>query len=155
MKYSDKLKDPRWQKKRLEIFERDNWTCIFCGEEEKTLSVHHLYYDKGNPWEVRNAALVTVCEGCHKKESEFNINRSMNTMSVQDLSFHVLQMYIRASSEDLTDLLLNLLKADIEYPEDEFSETYSDRIRSMANSFDNLIQKHLKEIQQNGQNKNH
>ena len=79
----------------------------------------------------------------------------MNTMSVQDLSFHVLQMYIRASSEDLTDLLLNLLKADIEYPEDEFSETYSDRIRSMANSFDNLIQKHLKEIQQNGQNKNH
>ena len=28
MSYSDKLKDPRWQRKRLEIFERDNWTSV-------------------------------------------------------------------------------------------------------------------------------
>jgi len=25
--YSEKLKDPRWQKKRLEILSRDNFTC--------------------------------------------------------------------------------------------------------------------------------
>lgn len=27
--YAEKLKDPRWQKRRLEIFERDDWTCQF------------------------------------------------------------------------------------------------------------------------------
>jgi 5-methylcytosine-specific restriction endonuclease McrA len=29
-KYSEKLRDPRWQKKRLEIFQRDNFICQNC-----------------------------------------------------------------------------------------------------------------------------
>jgi hypothetical protein len=37
MKYSDKLKDPRWQKKRLEVFERDGWCCQCCGDSESPL----------------------------------------------------------------------------------------------------------------------
>jgi len=46
MKYSEKLKDPRWQKKRLKVLERDNWECKQCGEKEETLHIHHLLYDK-------------------------------------------------------------------------------------------------------------
>jgi 5-methylcytosine-specific restriction endonuclease McrA len=34
--YGDKLKDPRWQKRRLEIFKRDEWTCQQCGDTETT-----------------------------------------------------------------------------------------------------------------------
>ena len=33
--YSRKLSNPLWQKKRLKILERDNWTCKKCGDEKE------------------------------------------------------------------------------------------------------------------------
>lgn len=63
--YFEKLKDPRWQKKRLEIMERDSFTCRDCGATEKTLNVHHCYYAKGGPWETASKFLLTLCEQCH------------------------------------------------------------------------------------------
>lgn len=69
--YSEKLKNPRWQKKRLEIFERDGWKCRACQDEKSTLHVHHLVYEKGKePWDYDNAKLVTLCEECHNLERE-------------------------------------------------------------------------------------
>lgn len=66
MTYAEKLKDPRWQKRRLEILQRDDWTCIWCGCKEKTLHVHHFCYTKGKePWEAQEDELGTVCEDCH------------------------------------------------------------------------------------------
>lgn len=65
MKYADKLKDPRWQKKRLKILERDNFKCQSCGDSENTLHVHHFSYKK-NPWDSEDYELVTVCETCHE-----------------------------------------------------------------------------------------
>lgn len=62
--YSEKLKDPRWQKKRLEILQRDNFTCQYCGETTKTLHVHHIIYSN-EPWESEDWELNTVCEDCH------------------------------------------------------------------------------------------
>lgn len=64
--YSEKLKDPRWQKVRLQVMERDHWTCVNCSSEEKMLSVHHGYYERGlEPWEYPLSTLWTVCEDCH------------------------------------------------------------------------------------------
>ena len=64
--YAEKLKDPRWQKKRLEILERDKWTCKFCGDAEETLHVHHLFYmPKIEPWDIPDGFLLTLCESCH------------------------------------------------------------------------------------------
>lgn len=64
--YLELLKDPRWQKKRLEILERDGWGCKWCGGKDKTLHVHHIFYFKDKePWEVNNGFLVTLCEECH------------------------------------------------------------------------------------------
>ena len=64
--YFEKLKDPRWQKKRLEILERDKWTCRYCGEKERKLHVHHLFYiPKTEPWEIHNGFLITLCDKCH------------------------------------------------------------------------------------------
>lgn len=66
MTYSEKLRDPRWQKKRLEILKRDNFTCQKCCDDEFELHVHHSYYRKGkNPWEYENDSLLTVCKYCH------------------------------------------------------------------------------------------
>jgi len=67
MTYSEKLKDPRWQKKRLEILQRDEWTCQLCQETEETLVVHHYKYS-GEPWEVEDKYLMTLCESCHESE---------------------------------------------------------------------------------------
>ena len=69
-KYLDLLKDPRWQKKRLEILERDGWACKLCGDKESTLAVHHCGYH-GKPWESPDEELETLCEKCHAVISEF------------------------------------------------------------------------------------
>jgi hypothetical protein len=67
--YSEKLKDPRWQKKRLEILQRDEWICQNCGDDESTLHVHHKWYEPGNePWDYPPEALITLCEDCHQRE---------------------------------------------------------------------------------------
>lgn len=67
VKYSEKLKDPRWQKKRLAILERDFWTCRWCGDKDTTLHVHHIFYLPGRePWNIPDGFLITLCERCHK-----------------------------------------------------------------------------------------
>jgi len=69
MGYGEKLKDPRWQKKRLKILVRDEWTCQVCFDDKSSLSVHHCYYEKGkDPWDYPDEALVTLCEDCHSEE---------------------------------------------------------------------------------------
>lgn len=69
--YAEKLKDPRWQRKRLEILERDGWACVLCDDATNTLHVHHWYYTKGKePWEYPARALATLCESCHAQEEE-------------------------------------------------------------------------------------
>lgn len=60
-----KYNDPRWQKKRLEIMSRDNFTCVACGSKDKTLHVHHEIY-KGELWECPDKELQTLCVDCHE-----------------------------------------------------------------------------------------
>ncbi len=78
--YSEKLKDPRWQKKRLKILERDNFTCQKCRSTEKTLHIHHKTYNEGSePWEYHNMVLITLCNECHEDEKE-NMKRACNDL---------------------------------------------------------------------------
>lgn len=67
MTYSEKLKDPRWQKKRLEVLTRDEWRCRSCGCEDKTLHVHHHHYTRGQPWDTPIELLSALCDECHEK----------------------------------------------------------------------------------------
>lgn len=67
--YSEKLRDPRWQRKRLEIMQRDGFTCQLCKSKTDTLNVHHLAYGPGDPWDCDDLLLVTLCEECHSLES--------------------------------------------------------------------------------------
>jgi hypothetical protein len=65
--YSETLKDPRWQKRRLEIMERDRWKCAFCGDKKTTLHVHHIKYERDrSPWAYDDLELITLCEQCHR-----------------------------------------------------------------------------------------
>lgn len=66
MTYSEKLKSPQWQKKRLEILNRDDFSCQSCGDIELSLHVHHTKYKANtDPWEYENDSLITLCENCH------------------------------------------------------------------------------------------
>jgi hypothetical protein len=68
--YSEKLKDPRWQRKRLEVLSRDKFTCQSCGSTTDTLHVHHCHYFKGDPWNTPDDLLLTLCEECHDHRQE-------------------------------------------------------------------------------------
>lgn len=67
MTYSEQLKHPNWQKKRLEVLNRDEWTCRICGDTETRLHVHHRSYIKGRKaWDYPNENFTTLCEPCHE-----------------------------------------------------------------------------------------
>ncbi len=71
--YTDKLKDPRWQKKRLEVLQRDQFACVACHSQSKTLHVHHCYYvNRRQPWEYPDNSLLTFCDECHKNVDDPN-----------------------------------------------------------------------------------
>ena len=70
--YSEKLKDPRWQKLRLKVFERDQFKCSCCESADNTLHVHHLVYSKGEPWDAPTEHLETLCNDCHEFREDLN-----------------------------------------------------------------------------------
>ncbi len=91
--YFKNFKNPRWQKKRLEILERDEWKCSVCDDKESTLVVHHFWY--GNikddtsgklrrrlPWEYDNKDLTTLCEECHQEEHELRQDSEADLLQI-------------------------------------------------------------------------
>lgn len=74
--YSDKLKDPRWQRKRLEVLQRANWTCECCERNleegnDAELHVHHRWYNYGKePWEYPDECFSALCKPCHEKTTK-------------------------------------------------------------------------------------
>lgn len=69
MTYREKLKNPRWQKLRLEVMQRDNFACRNCGARDRELQIHHLRYsdDICQPPEC----LETLCADCHAEREGF------------------------------------------------------------------------------------
>lgn len=64
--YFEKLKDPQWQKRRLEIMEKSNFLCARCFDGDATLHIHHrIYRKKKQPWEYSDDELECLCEDCH------------------------------------------------------------------------------------------
>ena len=114
--YIEKLKDPRWQKKRLEIMQRDNFTCQCCGSKVDELQIHHIRYHKGyEPWEYDNNELITYCASCHEYETtENNISyegfeKLRNTFKDKGLSASMLNLILW-----YFDRLLNTPKEELE-----------------------------------------
>jgi 5-methylcytosine-specific restriction endonuclease McrA len=86
MTYAEKLRDPRWQKKRLEILARDGWTCRVCHDTESTLHVHHIQYlQNHDPWDYPNDLLLTLCNLCHELEQD---RREMESFLLDTLREH-------------------------------------------------------------------
>jgi 5-methylcytosine-specific restriction endonuclease McrA len=81
--YREKLLDPRWQRVRLRVFARDDWSCVACGETTRTLHVHHLRYEASKePWEAHPDTLATLCELCHSLISPAALSTLMAKLSM-------------------------------------------------------------------------
>lgn len=71
MSYSEQLRHPNWQRKRLEVMEAANFNCEDCGDANTTLNVHHQRYVKGRlAWEYEIDELQCLCQPCHAKHHE-------------------------------------------------------------------------------------
>lgn len=129
MDYKEQIKSPLWQKRRLEILSRDNFTCQICGCKDKTLHVHHTTYLNGKMiWEYPDNMLITMCEDCHKKEHQL---RYENIKVLEDfrklgVTNHEISLLLNSSLEafmagyhfqldSLTDFLLSISDSGYNY----------------------------------------
>lgn len=99
MEYKELLKHPYWQRKRLQIFDREKDTCQKCFDTLSNLQVHHLYYiPNALPWEYPDDALMLVCERCHLK---LEFYKWIELVGVKQLK----PMFIYQDIVEITDLV--------------------------------------------------
>ena len=73
MAYEEKLKDPRWHQRRLQVLIRDKYKCQKCSHKSKSNEVHHVVYVYGwEPWDYPDEYLMTLCRDCHEEETQDN-----------------------------------------------------------------------------------
>lgn len=110
--YSEKLKDVRWQKVRLEVLARDEFRCQSCHTDEAsatrmgrrlTLHVHHTYYEAGrDPWEYPTGSLTTLCDSCHEREPAASCKRAEARLikALKNLGYKAYDIDLLASAFD-------------------------------------------------------
>lgn len=109
MTYAEKLKDPRWQKKRLEIMGRDEFTCQICKDNSTTLHVHHKYYIYGNdPWDYEDNCFLTLCADCHESEE----------MQIKEYSKLLIDTFKKSEfmADDWREIAFGVKIANLAYP---------------------------------------
>jgi len=103
--YGEKLRDPRWQKKRLEVCNLHQWRCAECGDSRKTLNVHHYWYEKSvDPWDYPDECYTVLCERCHAEwhEDRLSIDKSLCGASLNDLrQFNGLAIGLRCAQRGI------------------------------------------------------
>ena len=116
--YSKKLVNPLWQRKRLDVFNRDSFACTNCGRSDIELQVHHYDYISGiNPWDYPMDMLTTLCVDCHAAELKRRKHESylLNSLRMKGfLAFDILNLSTRIDSDpEFTKLIKSLLNCKI------------------------------------------
>jgi hypothetical protein len=127
MSYAEKLRDPRWQKKRLEILSRDEFTCLLCQGKKDELHVHHAYYlPDRDPWEYEDSTLWTLCFRCHSFVAKAQAFLLMNDLHpvpafgpltvMVALEYRIAQLKIEEEAGTPTDTFQKLVRSNISPP---------------------------------------
>jgi len=99
MTYIEKLQSPQWQKKRLEVFERDNFRCLSCDSKDEQLHVHHKTYvwDK-DPWDYHIDNFETLCKSCHEiaENDKAKFNDFVHDLLIMGYSHQELHMALHS-----------------------------------------------------------
>lgn len=123
--YKKQYLDPRWQRKRLFILERDDWRCQCCYSKENTLNVHHrIYINDKDLWDYPDNLLITLCVDCHKSEKE-DMQKSLSELN--------LQMKKKFLSDEVMDIAIGIKEIGL----DNFSELTSITASAIRWSFSN------------------
>lgn len=145
MTYQEKLRDPRWQKKRLEIFERDEWRCRYCFSKDKTLNLHHKEYIKNRePWEYDDTNFITLCEECHVELQrqidliKFTISNFPKMAFICEVIFKDLEVF-----KNLLKVMYESCKNDFKGNEDDFINMF---IQDSPYSFSDFLNKLSEEV---------
>lgn len=133
--YKEQLKSPKWQKRRLEIYQRDNFTCQICGATDKQLHVHHLEYIHGNDiWDYDDSLLITLCDNCHNKEHDlFNEVDGLNILLHDIRMSGFTNVEIKYLLEELlvNDFLLRLILFKYTKKDDDYSRGKADLLNRL------------------------
>jgi hypothetical protein len=134
--YSERLKDPRWQKLRLEVMQRDGFQCSECTRNDVHLNVHHKRYQRGHaPWEYPSDELVTLCEVCHEAVHRIKDESSLliHQLKLRNYEGIIAALRRAAADQQVNSTVLSLLQAALD-------EAAEDRLadRIMLNLPDDL-----------------
>ena len=142
--YAEKLLDPRWQKMRLQILERDKCACQICFDAQNTLHVHHRFYERGKePWEYADSALVTLCADCH--ENETNLRKEEEDLLLKALRHSFFE-------GDIGMLSLGFTQMELVHQSEVVACALS-WLLSNPEEMRRIVNKYLEQIQPRGENK--
>lgn len=106
MIYAEQLRDSRWKARSEEIKESAQRRCEECGEDEKSLDVHHSYYQTGlMAWEYPDEALHCLCRDCHepRAQEERELLKAVHGLTkwqLYELGKHIRSMLELGNSEN-------------------------------------------------------
>lgn len=106
LSYKQQLDHPNWQRKRLEVMARDNFSCLRCGNRENKLNVHHSYYDyRFMLWELPDHSLKTLCEACHlpAQDAQLAIYEAISRFSITKIMQLAAFLAFTDNSNDTVD----------------------------------------------------
>jgi hypothetical protein len=110
--YAQKLQDPRWQRKRLEVMQAAGWACVICGDKDEELNVHHPAYSAYHePWEYLN--LQCICRTCH---TIYHLPKEKLMIHARSLvTEHIFVRHEQQFIGGLEDLIRSMARIDIKY----------------------------------------
>jgi 5-methylcytosine-specific restriction endonuclease McrA len=93
--------------KREEIFARDDWRCVYCGEQfpPATLTVDHVQ-PQMRGGDSSGGNVVTACAACnlrkgHRRLAEFLLDEPESLATFRRLARHVWPRHLRSLDEAL------------------------------------------------------
>ena len=102
--YAEQLARPEWQKKRLEILNRDEFRCNTCESNDKTLHVHHKIYLKGRmAWDYEDDNFETLCKDCHIETEQYRESLKLITKDFSDFDIAEMSGFAKAIKHDRGD----------------------------------------------------
>lgn len=96
---------PRFQRKvnRLEVFDRDKYTCQYCGKRTKELTLDHIiprHRGGGHVWgNVVSCCISCNCRKAGRSPSEAGMKLIRQPFSPHPVSFYIPYHYLDAHSE--------------------------------------------------------
>lgn len=132
-RYQKQLADPKWQRKRLEILQRDNFKCTLCDDDTVELHVHHKKYERGKKaHEYEDSNFTSVCAHCHQLLTYYKIDLDTSGMIAFRSSSEKMYLIFQKEEQRLNILIYNFTD-DTFYQSSSFFEAHIEYLLKFLN----------------------